>query len=126
MPAHAGKLEDFISKEGCAFIGDITETSYTPKSRENFDSSVNNHGKCLIELCKTCNLRILNGRTLGDSFGKPTFHGKNGSSVVDYIICGGDLIQNTEHFTVKPPTYLSDQSNLNMDQNKTAKHHRKY
>jgi hypothetical protein len=65
--ARTSKLEDFVSKEGSTFIGDITETSYTPKNRENFDSTVNNHGKCLIELCKTCNLRILNGRTLGDS-----------------------------------------------------------
>jgi hypothetical protein len=72
---------------------------------------VNNHGKCLIELCKT-NWRVLNGRTLGDPFGKPTFHGKNGTSLVDYIICDQDLIQNIKHFTVKPPTYLSDHSQI--------------
>ena len=110
--ARTSKLEDFVSKEGSTFIDDITETSYTPKNRENFDSTVNNHGKCLIELCKTCNLRILNVRTLGDSFGKPTFHGKNGTSLVDYIICDQDLIQNIKHFTVKPPTYLSDHSQI--------------
>ena len=110
--ARTSKLEDFVSKEGSTFIGDITETSYTPKNREKFDSTVNNHGKCLIELCKTCNLRVLNGRTLGDSFGKPTFHGKNGTSLADYIICDQDLIQNIKHFTVKPPTYLSDHSQI--------------
>ena len=57
---------------------------------------------------KNCNLRILNGRTLGDSFGKPTSDSKNGSSVV----CDQDLTQNIENFIVKPPTYLSDHSQL--------------
>ena len=62
--ARTSKLEDSVSKEGNTFIGHITETCYSPKNREKFDNTVNNHGKYLIELCKTCNLRILNGRTL--------------------------------------------------------------
>ena len=33
------KLEDSVSKEGNTFIGDITETCYTPKNRENFDNT---------------------------------------------------------------------------------------
>ena len=110
--ARTTKLEDSVSKEGNTFIGDITETCYSPKNRENFDNTMNNHGKYLIELCKTCNLRILNGRTLGDSFGKPTFHGKHGTSLIDYIICDQDLIQNIKNFVVKPPTYLSDHSQI--------------
>ena len=57
-------------------------------------------------------LRILNGRTKGDSFGRPTFHGKNGVSVVDYIICNQTIFQNIQHFIVKPPNYLSDQSQI--------------
>jgi hypothetical protein len=80
--------------------------------RESFDNYINKHGKCLIEICKNCNLRILNGRSLGDSFGKPTSHSQKGSSVVDYIICGQELTQTIENFIVKPPTYLSDHSQL--------------
>ncbi|CAB4019870.1 Hypothetical predicted protein [Paramuricea clavata] len=57
-------------------------------------------------------MRILNGRTLGDSFGKPTSHHKNGTSVVDYIICDQELTQTIENFIVKPPTYLSDHSQI--------------
>jgi hypothetical protein len=41
--ARTSKLEDFVSKEGSTFIGDITKKSYTPKNRGNFDSTVNNH-----------------------------------------------------------------------------------
>jgi hypothetical protein len=80
--------------------------------RESFDSYISKHCKCLIEICKNCNLGILNGRTLGDSFGKPTSHSKNGSSVVNYIICGQELTQTIESFIVKPPTCLSDHSQL--------------
>ena len=83
------KLEDFISKEGNTFINDTTDNSFIPAKRNNFDGPVNEHGKCLIELCKNCNLRILNARTLGDSLGKPTFHGKNGIMYISTACPGG-------------------------------------
>jgi hypothetical protein len=59
-------------------------------------------------------MKILNGRTKGDSFGRATFHGNNGISAVDYIICDQELFRNTNYFVVKPynnhtTTYLSDQ-----------------
>ena len=110
--ARTGKLDDFISKEGNSFINDVSENSFTPTKRENFDSMLNKHGKQLIEICRNCNLRILNGRTLGDSLGKPTFHGRQGTSTVDYIISDQDLIQNVENFIVNAPTYLSDHSQI--------------
>ena len=53
-------------------------------------------------------MKILNGRTKGDSFGRVTFHGNNGISVVDYILCDQELFRNTNYFVVIPPTYLSD------------------
>ena len=61
------------------------------KKRQNID----NHGKQLIDICKNTDLCILNGR--------PTFHGKNGVSVVDYIICNQTIFQNIQHFIVKLP-----------------------
>ena len=49
---------------------------YTPQSglgvRENQDSGQNSYGPKFLELCKKVNLRILNGRTLGDLTGKLT------------------------------------------------------
>jgi hypothetical protein len=57
-------------------------------------------------------MRILNGRTKGDSLGRPTFHGRNSTSVVDYIICDQNIFQNAKYFVVKPPTYLSDHSQI--------------
>ncbi len=110
--ARTNKLDDFVSSEGSELIHDTSENSLHPTERQNFDSVINNHGKKLIEICKNCDLRILNGRTMGDSLGRPTFHGKNGTSVVDYIICNQNLIQNIKHLIVKTPCYLSDHSQI--------------
>ena len=112
LNARTSKLTDFVSSEGNKHIINSSEDSLTPLERQNFDSSINNHGKKLIEICKNWELRILNGRILGDSLGRPTFHGKNGTSVVDYIICNQSLLQNTKHLVVKPPNYLSDHSQV--------------
>ena len=43
-------------------------------------------GSQLLELCKMSELRIVNGRKMGDSTGKKTCHQWNGSSTVDYMI----------------------------------------
>ena len=57
-------------------------------------------------------LRILNGRTRGDSLGRPTFHGKNETSVIEYVICNQDLLPNVQHLVVNTPSYLSDHSHV--------------
>ena len=57
--------------------------------RNNYDSYSNKHGDRILDICKTCNLRILNGRKSGDTFGKPTFYSHDGSSsCIGYIISG--------------------------------------
>ena len=110
--ARTGKLRDFVSKEGNNFITDASENSFCPQDRENFDNNINNHGKKLISLCKNTDMRIINGRTKGDSLGQPTFHGQNGISTIDYILCDQNTLQHIKHFIVKPPTYLSDHSQI--------------
>lgn len=91
--ARTGTLEDHISKDGNNFINDSSESSLQPKNRHNFDNQINNHGKQLINICKSSDMRILNGRTKGDSFGRATYHGNNGISVVDYIICDQEMFK---------------------------------
>ena len=66
----------------------------------------------LFRFVKVAILESINDRTKGDSLGKSTFHGKNGTSVVDYIICAQDLLETTNNFIVKAPTYLSDYSQI--------------
>ena len=80
--ARTSKLDDFISKEGNTFIKDITENSAHPPKRNNFDSSVNDHGK------------------------------RHGTSLIDYAICHQDLVPRIENLVIKPPSYLSDHSQI--------------
>lgn len=110
LNARVGKYDDFVNTEGNKFIDDKTEMSLQTKPRNSFDSILNSNGKSCLYLCKTYNLRILNGRIKGDSLGKPTFHSKNGISVVDYIITNQELFPSVETFIVDQPTHLSDHS----------------
>ena len=57
-------------------------------------------------------MKILNGHTKDDSLGRATFHGVNGISVIDYIICDQELLENINYFVVKPQTYLSNHSQI--------------
>ena len=70
-------------------------------NRENEDiCSVNEYGKKLLELCIETELRILNGRMLGDLEGKLTCHKWNGSSTVDYGIVQNSLFREIDFFKV--------------------------
>lgn len=54
--------------------------------RESQDCIINTREKQIISLCVSSCLRILNGRTLGDSMGSYTSFQPSGSSVIDYFI----------------------------------------
>jgi len=58
--ARTGTANDFITEENGNFIpgGDIPLPTNLPK-RQEFDNTINDHGKQLLDLCKTCDLRIL-------------------------------------------------------------------
>jgi hypothetical protein len=66
----------------------------------------------VIDLCTEAQLRILNGRTIGDSSGKSTLHTYNGVSIDDYCICNSDFLPNILSFRVGQfQPLLSDHSN---------------
>ena len=64
----------------------------TPLARSSKDGTTDGRGKQLIELCSSNNLRIVNGRMIGDLFGNKTCFQYNGSSLVDYVICSTNLM----------------------------------
>lgn len=55
----------------------------------------------LLEICKSADLRIPNGRVNGDSLGRATFHEKNGISVVDHAICDQEIFSLVADFIVR-------------------------
>lgn len=68
--------------------------------RNSEDSCKNPRGNELLDICKANDLMIVNGRTIGDLFGKYTCHNWNGSSVVDYFLTPYDLIDKVQNFSV--------------------------
>ena len=64
-------------------------------------SNVNARGRSdLLEVCTALNVRILNGRVVGDLDGKKTCY--NGSSLVDGVISSKNILLNIRYLTVNP------------------------
>ena len=70
--------------------------------RNSEDTKVDDRGKQVNELCISSRMRILNGRMLGDSFGKFTCQKPTGASVVDYMIASEELLKDIIYFHVHP------------------------
>ena len=62
------------------------------------DIKTDDYGRMLIDLCISCQCRILNGRTLGDTVDKLTSFQYNGSSTVDYCIVYQKLLDSVNFF----------------------------
>ncbi|KAK6196404.1 hypothetical protein SNE40_001636 [Patella caerulea] len=82
------------------------------KYRNSKDTKIDTQGTKLLEICKMNSLRILNGRTGGDSFGEFTSYHYNGRSVVDYSIASENIIKHIPNFCVNKLTALSDHCQL--------------
>ena len=82
-------------------------------NRHNKDPTpIDQQGKLILEMCKSTGLRILNGRTFGDSIGNftryPLHKSNEKPSSIDYALCGHSLISDIYSFSVLPFTPLSD------------------
>ena len=75
--------------------------------RNNCDTIQNKNGMKLIELYKSYEMQIANGRFPGDYCGNFTHHNKNkGASTVDLALISDNLFHFTEYFKVLPHTEL--------------------
>ena len=113
LNARVSNLPDYIVDDIIKYlpISDdvyLTDESSLP-TRYNEDTAVNDHGRKILEICKMCNLRILNGR-VGDPIksGSKTFIGSQGSSTIDLIMTSPSLFPRLENFRVLPITEFSD------------------
>ena len=74
-----------------------------PYIRQSQDSgTINSRGVNLLETCTALNLRILNGRIVGDLDDKKACFHYNGSSVVDYIIASKNIVRNVQYLIINP------------------------
>ena len=69
-----------------------------PLYRNVVDQTVNNYGNMLIEMCKSNNLFLLNGR-IGSDFGDPKYTCR-GCSTVDYFVSSSNVLTNIIDFHV--------------------------
>ena len=103
--SRTGSLRDYIKDYTTGCDGDLSPlldidategsrvNSYLMRnnmqSRSSMDgNTTNKHGLELIDLCKTCNMLIMNGRCGADQgVGKYTRVDPSGFSVIDYVLC---------------------------------------
>ena len=106
-----GDLSDFVENDS-GFIADLLPDDYVPDQalpRFSEDSICNEYGTCLLDLCKSSGLRIVNGRVGDDKYnGRVTCVKGNGKSVVDYVLCKQELFDMISEFVIDEPNILSD------------------
>ena len=91
-----GDIQETVLDDANAFLN-VPEDYENDEQclRQSQDSgTVNARGRNLLETCTALNLRILNGRIVGDLEGKKTCFHHNGSSVVDYVIGSKSIPRN--------------------------------
>ena len=104
--AHIGRNDyDYITMDSNDPLIDNLPDSYIVDSvlkDRNFikEQSTNSHGKEIVDICVSAKLRILNGRTLGDTMGRETCYNFNGSAIDDYCICSTPLLSSILTFEV--------------------------
>lgn len=80
-------------------------------NRNSVDSVFNSQGQQLLDLCIASQLRVLNGRFIGDMLGNMTCYQPNGTIIVDYALANVDLVHFVNFFQVLDP-YLSDHAQI--------------
>ena len=112
MNARVGLLSDFQKSDK---LNSSTQYNRLIKSspRKNCDRINNECGQNLIEICRSFNLQILNGRVNGDQWGNFTHSNKNcGESTIDLAIVSDALFPHITDLKVLPLNAYSDHSKI--------------
>ena len=117
LNARTGKTIDYILPDRHNFLDEDEESEHQLfPERNSEDAKTDNRGEELLELCKSLNLVILNGRKPGDMFGKVTSIQPNGCSVVDYVISDFEIFGSISMLKVgKYSPWLLDHCALHFD-----------
>ena len=86
--------------------------------RQNKDTrNINARGQAILDLCIESNLRILNGRKLGDTGGNFTCFSENANSpsVIDYALCDATLFYQVNTFQIEEFTPFSDHCKIKVN-----------
>ena len=111
LNAREGSRCDYIINDDSKYVP-IFDTYQVDKQillRQSRDTKVDFRGTNLLDMCISQQLRLLNGRIIGDLFGKYTCYKPVDASVVDYAIVSESALNHVLYFRVNDfiPT-LSD------------------
>lgn len=100
--ARTGTAPDYIIHDNDNYIplDEKYPIDSSLQQRQSQDNIIDDRGKHLLEICIAAQLRILNGRKIGDSIGHYTSHQYNGSSVIDYAVCSESILNRIASFHV--------------------------
>ena len=111
--ARTGNHPDFISTAGKdnhdfynAFCNNETY-DFPDNARKSEDVKVNKYGRELLDLCKSSNMRIMNGY-FNDTTEMYTCCMANGRSLIDYLICDTYCYKKLSTFRIDPLSSDSD------------------
>ena len=101
MNARTGTLKDYIENDSDLPVDiPLNYTIDQEVPRQSKDTGVNPQGRILLDLCISARMRIVNGRTTGDSAGDYTCYTPRGCSMVDYLIVSADLLPKIVNFHI--------------------------
>ncbi len=113
LNGHTNTVDDFVR-----YDSDIDPiplpTNYSAdisSARRNHDTRpTDNRGKDILDLCKSCSMKIINGKKFGDTNGRFTCSSRNAliPSVIDYTIADKELVKEITYFRVDSLTTFSD------------------
>lgn len=110
---------DFIADD--MSLIDILPSAYPYDIVHNYRHSVkpcavtDSFGNQLLDLCIASQMRILNGRSLGDTYGKCTSYQWNGSAIVDYCLASANMLKYVNYFKVDPLSIYSDHAQISVN-----------
>ena len=99
LNAWTGTINDTIQQDKYDDNFHISNRNAPPK-RNSKHKATNKRGLELLDMCKSLELNILNGRTVGDPYGEFTSFQAKGNSVVDYLITSDSLVSEVAMFSV--------------------------
>jgi len=118
LNGHTSIVKDFIINDDLSAqerqllgLPDDYQSDHFQQNRNNCDvSPMNAQGRTILDLCISTGMRILNGRTMGDIFGKPTYFGPQCiyPTTLDYTICHEEFLDQVSSFKVSDFTPFSD------------------
>jgi hypothetical protein len=100
--ARVGSENDFIYQDSNNFLPLFKSYNFDKQilKRYNKDKKLDSRGKDLIDLCISNQLRFVNGRVLGDTFGNFTCYTTHGANTVDYVLVSEGILDHILYLKV--------------------------